>query len=181
MRRSSSGAQGRQGRKTQPWWPACPSGTTPWSRRAPGADAYKATGRCFSVAAGRISYTHAFKGARCAATCGCAWQNMYRLDLYAPVSVSAWPLHLLRRTRNQHRHGVLVLAVWHVPAGQHAAAAQVRARPADGLRCSRWTLPPSACWRPPTCSRPTAAARRWTRLRTGAGACSIAVQRQIAI
>ena len=100
--------------------------------RAPGADAYKATGRCFSVAAGRISYTHAFKGARCAATCGCAWQKMYRLDLYAPVSVSAWPLHLLRRTRNQHRHGVLVLAVWHVPAGQHAAAAQVRARPADG-------------------------------------------------
>ena len=30
----------------------------------PGSDAYKATGRCFSVAAGRISYTHAFKGAQ---------------------------------------------------------------------------------------------------------------------
>ena len=28
-----------------------------------GSDAYKATGRCFSVAAGRISFTHALKGA----------------------------------------------------------------------------------------------------------------------
>lgn len=28
-----------------------------------GSDAYKATGRCFSVAAGRISYTFALKGA----------------------------------------------------------------------------------------------------------------------
>lgn len=28
----------------------------------PGGDAYKATGRCFSVAAGRISYTLGFKG-----------------------------------------------------------------------------------------------------------------------
>ena len=29
----------------------------------PGSDAYKATGRCISVAAGRISYTYGFKGA----------------------------------------------------------------------------------------------------------------------
>ena len=28
----------------------------------PGSDAYKATGRCISVAAGRISYTYGFKG-----------------------------------------------------------------------------------------------------------------------
>ena len=28
----------------------------------PGSDAYKATGRCFSVASGRISYTYALKG-----------------------------------------------------------------------------------------------------------------------
>lgn len=28
-----------------------------------GSDTYKATGRCFSVAAGRISYTFSFKGA----------------------------------------------------------------------------------------------------------------------
>lgn len=28
----------------------------------PGNDAYKATGRCISVAAGRISYTYGFKG-----------------------------------------------------------------------------------------------------------------------
>jgi acyl transferase domain-containing protein len=28
-----------------------------------GSDTYKATGRCFSVAAGRISYTFALKGA----------------------------------------------------------------------------------------------------------------------
>ena len=28
----------------------------------PGSEAYKATGRCFSVASGRISYTYALKG-----------------------------------------------------------------------------------------------------------------------
>lgn len=28
----------------------------------PGSDAYKATGRCISVAAGRISYTYGFRG-----------------------------------------------------------------------------------------------------------------------
>ena len=28
----------------------------------PGSDAYKATGRCISVAAGRISFTYDFKG-----------------------------------------------------------------------------------------------------------------------
>ena len=29
----------------------------------PGSEAYKATGRCFSVASGRISYAYALKGA----------------------------------------------------------------------------------------------------------------------
>ena len=28
-----------------------------------GSDTYKATGRCFSVAAGRVSFVHGFKGA----------------------------------------------------------------------------------------------------------------------
>ncbi len=34
-----------------------------------GSDTYKATGRCFSVAAGRISYTFSFKGASCLPKC----------------------------------------------------------------------------------------------------------------
>ena len=29
-----------------------------------GSDTYKATGRCFSVAAGRVSFVHGFKGVR---------------------------------------------------------------------------------------------------------------------
>ncbi len=29
------------------------------------ADAYKATGRCFSVAAGRVAFVHGFKGVAC--------------------------------------------------------------------------------------------------------------------
>lgn len=42
-----------------------------------GSETYKATGRCFSVAAGRISYTFALKGAQilsfacCLHHCGC--------------------------------------------------------------------------------------------------------------
>ena len=40
-----------------------------------GSDAYKATGRCFSVAAGRVSFTFALKGAPCPASCllSAAW------------------------------------------------------------------------------------------------------------
>ena len=37
----------------------------------PGSDAYKATGRCFSVASGRISYTYALKGQLHIDTCMC--------------------------------------------------------------------------------------------------------------
>ena len=33
----------------------------------PGSEAYKATGRCFSVASGRISFSYALKGERCTA------------------------------------------------------------------------------------------------------------------
>lgn len=38
----------------------------------PGSEAYKATGRCFSVASGRISYTYALKGGTCS-----AWSCVY--------------------------------------------------------------------------------------------------------
>ena len=97
--------------------------------RAPGADAYKATGRCFSVAAGRISYTHAFKGACCGVPRGHACSR-HTIRIHQVPACQQKALSLCR-TRHQHRHGVLILAVRHIPAGQHAAAAQVCARPAD--------------------------------------------------
>lgn len=54
------------------------------------SDAYKATGRCFSVAAGRISYVHGFKGAQL--LCVTLWYGS-RQDRY--------PRQLLLQRRNR--------------------------------------------------------------------------------
>ncbi len=39
------------------------------------SDAYKATGRCFSVAAGRVSFVHGFKGAITSSPLSCERQS----------------------------------------------------------------------------------------------------------
>jgi len=93
-----------------------------WKLQGPGSEAYKTTGRCFSVAAGRVAFTYALKGA---------------------LPMSPWLMHVpnlhkcvrsvmgctSRRASAGRGHSVLVLADSAAADSRPAARARMRPRP----------------------------------------------------